>query len=235
MNGPSAERGPCMPDLNFKVEKAEPVRHAAAPMLNFSLRVTDGAANGENDADAPFIHTVALRCQVRIEPTRRHYAPAEQGRLLDLFGEPARWGQTLRSMLWTHASTIVTPFQGSTTVELPVPCSYDFNLAASKFFYALEDGEVPLCLLFSGTVFYAGDDGAMQVEQISWEKETNFRLPVSVWKQMMDLYYPNSAWLCLRKDAFDRLYQFKSRNGIPTWEAAIERLLAAEAQDKVPT
>jgi hypothetical protein len=130
-------------------------------------------------------------------------------------------------MLWTHTSAVVPAFTGSTVVDLPVPCTYDFNLAAAKYFYALEGGEVPLCLLFSGTVFYAAGDGALQVAPIPWEKETTFRLPVRVWKDMMELYYPNSAWLCLRKDVFDRLYRYKSSRALPTWEQALENLLAA--------
>ncbi|WP_406699275.1 DUF6084 family protein [Singulisphaera sp. Ch08] len=210
-----------MPDLNFEVEGASPLSFAVAPQLNFKLRISDSAG-----AQALPIPAVALRCQIRIEPTRRRYAPAEQGRLLDLFGEPTRWGQTLRSMLWTHTSLIVPPFTGRTVVDLPVPCTYDFNVAATKYFYALEDGEVSLSLLFSGTIFYAEDEsGALQVSPISWEKEAEYRLPVQVWKAMMDLYYPNSAWLCLRQDVFDQLYLYKSRLGLPTWEQTMERLL----------
>ena len=210
-----------MPDLNFQVEGAEAVAYAAAPLLVFKLRVANA------DADEP-IQTVALRCQIQIEATRRHYNEREQERLLDLYGEPERWGQTLRTMLWTHASVIVTPFTGTTLVDLPVPCTFDFNVAAAKYFAGLEDGEVPICLLFSGTVFYQGGDGALQVSQISWEKETKYRLPVRVWQEMMDFYYPNSVWLSLRRDVFDRLYQYKMRQGIPTWEQALESLLNAE-------
>ena len=169
---------------------------------------------------------IALRCQIRIEPTRRRYGAAEQERLLDLFGAPERWGQTLRSLLWTHASVVVPPFTGSTVVDLPVPCTYDFNVAATKYFDALEEGEMPLCLLFSGTVFYDAARGRLAGRPIPWEKEATFRLPVRVWKDMMELYYPNSAWLCLRKDVFDRLYQYKSQRGLPTWEQALESLLA---------
>jgi hypothetical protein len=89
----------------------------------------------------------------------------------------------------------------------------------------LENGEVPLELLFSGTVFYESDEGAMQVAQISWNKESKYRLPVLAWQEMMNIYYPNSAWLCLRRDIFDRLYQHKVRNGHTTWEQALESLL----------
>jgi hypothetical protein len=160
-----------------------------------------------------------------IEPARRRYVTEEQKRLHDLFGEPERWSQTLRSMLWTHASTVVSAFSESASVDLQVPCSFDFNVAATKYFAGLEDGEVPLSFLFSGTVFYAGESGALQVAQIPWDKEARFRLPVKVWKAMMDIYYPNSAWLCLRRDVFDRLYQYKVDRGLPTWEQTLDALL----------
>ena len=67
----------------------------------------------------------------------------------------------------------------------------------------------------------ANDTGALQVSQIPWDKEARYRLPVHVWQQMMDLYYPNTAWLCLRKDVFDRLYHYKVRRGIPTFWLSI--------------
>ncbi len=214
-----------MPDLEFKVEGAEPVPFAVAPLLGFKLRITN--ANVDE-----WIQTVALRCQVQIEAVRRRYDENDHERLLDLFGKPERWSQTLKSMLWTFTSALVPPFSGSTLVELPVPCTYDFNVAAAKYFYALQGGEVPLTLMFSGTVFYAAEDGALQVAQIPWSKEATFQLPVRVWKEMMDQYYPNSAWLTLRQDVFDRLYQFKSQRGLPTFEQAIASLLAL-AEEKV--
>ncbi|MGB7922559.1 MAG: DUF6084 family protein [Pyrinomonadaceae bacterium] len=212
-----------MPDLSFQVDGAEAAQFAASPLLVFKLRVTNADA-GEA------VQTVVLRCQIQIEATRRRYNAQEQERLLDLFGEPERWGQTLRTMLWTHTSVVVKPFQGSALVDLPVPCTFDFNVAAAKYFAGLEDGEVPVCLLFSGTVFYEADDGALQVSQISWEKEAKYRLPVRVWQEMMEHYYPNSAWLSLRRDVFDRLFQYKMRRGIPTWEQALESLLPAAVE-----
>jgi hypothetical protein len=210
-----------MPDLSFQIEGAEAVPHSATPLLAFKLRLTN--ANPEET-----IHTVALRCQIQMEVTRRKYSVEDQERLLDLFGEPSRWGQTLRNLLWTHASLVVPSFQGSTLVDLPVPCSFDFNVAATKYFDGLKDGDVPICAQFSGTVFYASSEGGLQVSPISWDKEARFKLPVRVWRDMMDLYYPNSAWLCLHKDAFDRLHQYKVRHGIPTWEEALEKLLPVE-------
>jgi hypothetical protein len=221
-----------MPDLNYQVVNAEPEPFAAGPLLRFKLCVSQSVAAG---AELVPIHAVTLHCQLRIEPAQRRYATLEQEKLLDLFDAPGRWSQTLRPMLWTHTSVAVGPFADSVHVDLPVPCTYDFNLATTKYFYALEDGEIPVTLLFSGTIFHEGDDGALQVAQIPWNKEAAFRLPVAIWKEMMERYYPNSAWLCLRKDVFDRLYQHKSRHGLPTWEQALESLLPAPENGRSST
>jgi len=207
-----------MPDLNFQVEGVQVVANAATPLLAFKLRLS--SANPEQ-----VIHTVALRCQIQLEVTRRKYSAEDQERLLDLFGEPSRWGQTLRSLLWTHANLVVPSFTGSTLVDLPVPCSFDFNVAATKYFEGLAEGDVPVCLQFSGTVFYAGPEGNLQVAPISWDKEARFKLPIRIWREMMETYYPNSAWLSLRKDVFDQLYQYKVTHGIPTWEEVLERII----------
>jgi Family of unknown function (DUF6084) len=207
-----------MPDLNFKLEGAEAVPYAASPILALKLRISCDDPNEQ-------VHTITLRCQIQIEATQRKYTPDEQKRLLDLFGQPERWDQTLRSMLWNNVQLVVPPFQGSTLVELQVPCTFDFNVAATKYFAALENGEIPLCLLFSGSIFYEAADGLLQVTQIPWDRETKYRLPVTAWQQMMDIYYPNSAWLSLRRDVFDRLYMYKVENGIPTWEQTIDQIL----------
>ena len=208
-----------MPDLSITVEEVAPVPFAVAPTLAFELRVA-------NSDPTEAIHTVVLRCQIQIEATRRRYSRPDQERLRDLFGEPERWGQTLRSMLWTHASVVVPGFKESTSVQLHVPCTFDFNVAATKYFSGLSEGEIPLCVMFSGMVFYENYTGAVQVAPISWDKETRFRLPLNIWKGMMDLYYPGSAWMCLRRDVFEQLRDYKVRNGIPTWEEAIQNILA---------
>jgi hypothetical protein len=209
-----------MPDLRFTVESADVVHYAAAPLLAFKLQIA-------NNPREEIIHTVALRAQIQIEATRRKYDAAEQERLLDLFGEPDRWGQTLRTMLWTHASVVVPRFTGSVLADIPVPSTFDFNVAATKYFHGVTSGDLPLCFQFSGTVFYQGVDGALQVAPISWDKEAKYRLPVKVWKDLMDVYYPNSAWLALQRDTFEKLYQYKVREGIPTWEEALERALSS--------
>jgi len=208
-----------MPELNFQIEGAKPVPYGASPLLAFELRVT-------NSGPEPSIHTVVLRAQIQIEVTRRRYTPEEQAKLLDLFGEPSRWGQTLKNMLWTNAIVIVPGFEKETSVQLQVPCTFDFNVGATKYFHGLSEGDLPLNFLFSGTVFYADSNEQLQVAPISWEKEAKFKLPLKIWKDLIDHYYPNSAWLYLRRDVFDRLYQYKVRHGIPSWEQVIERVLA---------
>jgi hypothetical protein len=222
-----------LPDLDFKIENVEAVPYAQSPQLAFKLLIQQTHPEDRPAVQSLHtvsfhsvsIHSVILRCQLRLEPARRRYSPDEQQQLGELFGEPHRWGQTVRSTLWTNVSVSVPPFTHEIRVNLVVPCTYDFNVASTKYFAALSQGEVPLSFLFSGTIFYAADDGSFQVEQISWEKEAEFRLPVSVWRTMMDMYYPNTAWLCLRQDVFDRLSSYRINTAMPTWEQAIEKLL----------
>jgi hypothetical protein len=190
---------------------------ALVPMLGFALRVA-------NRPTEEVVHTVVLRCQIQLDVLRRQYDSEEAAKLRDLFGERDRWGTTLKSLLWTHVGVIVPSFTRETTVEMPVPCTFDFNVAATKYFYALADGEVPLTFLFSGSVFYQDASGALQVAPIPWDREAKFRLPVKVWKDLMDQYYPNLAWLALRRDIFERLYRFKIARGIPTWEQVMEEV-----------
>jgi hypothetical protein len=214
-----------VPDLDFQVEGVAPLLYAVAPTLVFKLRVTNATAEP--------IHSILLRCQLMLEVTRRHYSPQEQEKLLDLFGEPQQWDRTLHSMLWTTVNLTVPAFTGSTVVDLNAPCSFDFNVAATKYFAALTTGEAPLLLLFNGTVFYAAPHGALQVTQISWEKEASYRLPVGIWRAMMDVYYPDSVWLNLPRAVFDQLDQYKRRRGIPTFEQALEQLIPVwEAEDE---
>lgn len=211
-----------MPDLQFQVEDVAPTPNTVTPQLGFKLRVSNAVA-GEA------IHSVALRCQVQIEPVRRRYTSDEQARLLELFGEPERWSHTLRPLLWANLSLNVPGFTGSTTIDLPVPCTFDFNIAMTKYAYALEDGELPTSLLFSGTVFHAGARG-LQIAQIPWDREASYRLPVRTWKELMDMHYPNLACLCLRREVFDRLYDYKARHGIATFEEVLERVLGRAAE-----
>lgn len=210
-----------MPDLKFSIIGAAPVQYAAVPMLGFRLSVVSSDPQET-------IYTVALRCQIQLDVTRRLYTAAEQANLKDLFGSPDRWGQTLKSMLWTHASVVVPQFTGSTEVQVQVPCTFDFNVAATKYFHGLAAGDLPLNFLFSGTTFYRDAVGAVQVAPISWDQESKFRLPLDSWREVMDMYYPNTAWMCLRRDVFERLYKLKVENGITSWEQLLEELLDAQ-------
>ena len=216
-----------MPELTFKIVGAEPASHSISPLLHLKLEI-------KTTPPGVPIHNVLLQCQVQIEPARREYRSSEQEQLHDLFGEPARWGQTLRPLLWTNVSLVVPGFPDQTTVIVPLPCTFDFTVATTKYFHGLSGGEIPLVVFFSGTLFHTDDNGAMQISKIGWDREAKYRLPVSIWKELMDAHYQNSAWLCLRRDIFEQLYRYKVARGIPTWDQALENILAqaeeAEAQ-----
>jgi hypothetical protein len=214
-----------MIDLDFTVAGVEATPHAAVPQLTFRLCVEERNAPQPTD-----VQSIQLRCQLRIEPTRRLYTGEDPRRLVDLFGEPGGWGRTMHSMLWTHAQTTINAFSGGAQFDLPVACSFDFNVGATKYFSALEHGEIPLRLLFSGSVFYRTADGQLQIAPIAWDKEAAYRLPVSVWRAMMNYYYPNTVWLSLDRDVFERLRAYQSRRGLANWQQAVDSLLAGQEE-----
>jgi hypothetical protein len=212
-----------MPDLSFEIISAEVAPYSVVPLLIFKMRIV----NEEEEQ----IQNVNLRCQIMLTVTQRRYNADEKAKLKELFGEPERWGKTLRTFLWTNVNTVVPRFTGSTTIDLPVPCSYDFEVVSTKYFNALEDGEIPLNFLFSGTMFYEGEGGNLQIGQISWSKEANYRLPVAQWKDAIASAFPNTAWIRLQKDVFDQLYQYKITHGLITWEDVLTRLLRASGEE----
>jgi len=211
-----------MTALTFEVLGARAEAHAAVPTIALRLRVTESTG--------ATVHASALRCQIRIEPQRRRYSREEESRLFELFGETPRWGDSLRPFQWTQVGTVLTAFTGSTEVDLAIECTYDFEVASSKYLHALADGEIPLLLLFSGTLFTKGEIG-FAAEPVAWDQEASFRLPVSVWRDVMDLYFPNSGWLRVSRETLDALQRFKADRALPTWDQTIERLFKEAGED----
>ena len=208
-----------MPDLSFQVEGVEVVANAATPLLAFKLRLSD--ANPEQT-----IHTVALRCQIQLEVTRRKYTAEDQERLArsvwrtqPLGPDPAKSfvdaRQSGRAFVHREQPWSIFPCRvRSISMWLPPNISTGWRTGKCRFACS---SAAP----FSMPV----REGSLQVAPISWDKEARFKLPVKIWRDMMESYYPNSAWLCLHKDAFDRLYQYKVTHGIPTWEEVLESII----------
>jgi hypothetical protein len=201
-------------EVGFSVLGAARVEHTAVPTLRFALGVS---------SETP-VRSVLLDVQIQIAARRRGYDASAHERLFELFGPVADWGTTLRTLLWTRTTLVVPAFEGSTVVDLDVPCSYDLEVAASRYLDALSDGDVPLEFLFSGSVFYSGSAGELQTTRLSWESEAGYALPVRVWKETMERYFRGTAWVRLSKESFDRLSAYKSRNALASWDEALEAL-----------
>lgn len=210
------------PVLRFAVEDAAALECAAVPTVRFTLRV-------DNTGPAP-VQCVALNTQIRIATARRSYDPATRLRLTELFGAGDDWSRALGSMLWTRTASQVPGFEHGTVAHVDVGCTYDFEVAVAKYFHALPDGEVPLEFQFSGTVFYLDAAGLLRAARIPWDAEAAFRMPVRVWRDVMEHYFPRGAWLRLDRDVFDRLYAYRVRHTLGTWEQVMAALLAAAGE-----
>ncbi|MFD9320827.1 DUF6084 family protein [Streptomyces sp. NPDC060053] len=204
-----------MTEFSFACTGVRADRYAAGPTLVFRLRVTA--------ADDARVHALALRCQIRIEPARRGYEPAEADGLADLFGERSRWGSTLLPVQFAQISLMVPGFTGETEADLVVPCTYDMDIAASRYLDALTSGEVPLLMLFSGTAFTG--DGGFRVEPVPWDREAAFRMPVETWREMVEQHFPGCGWIRLPRDTMDALLAYRSRRALPSWDATLKALL----------
>jgi hypothetical protein len=211
-----------MPNLAFRTSGASVLKWAVSPSLALRVEVSNQPADEA-------VYGLLLHCQVRIDAPARPYSTAEEGRLTEIFGDPSRWGQTLQTLLWANVGLSVGAFTGQTEIELPLPCTFDVSSAAAKYLLALEGGEVPLSLLFSGTVFFARSDGALQASQIPWSSEASFVLPARVWRETVDHYFPNCASVRLRRDVFERLHLFRITKGLMSFDHAIEALLREQA------
>lgn len=205
-----------MTGLTFTVLDVLAEPYSATPRLTARIGIV-------SSDDEP-IQAIALRCQIRIEPLRRPYSDEEADGLLDLFGPRERWVNTQRTFLWQHSTAMVQGFTGVTEISMPLECTYDFEVAASKYLHALRDGAIPLLFLFSGTVFVQGERG-FSVRQVSWECEAQHEMPASVWRDLIRSHYPNAGWVRLGHDTVAALAAYRSAHGMLDFEDAVTTLL----------
>ena len=213
-----------MAETSFTVIDVDPEPYAVTPVLTARIGV---AVPG----DQP-VHAIALRCQVRIDPLRRGYSDDEAAGLTDLFGPRERWATSQHTFLWQHCAAMVPGFTASTEVALGLECTYDFEVTAAKYLHALRDGAVPLQFLFSGTIFSKGPRG-FAVQQVPWDREDRFDMPVSVWHDLMQQHYPNTGWLRLDKDTLDALAAYRSARGLLSLDEAVTSLLDASSTEEI--
>jgi Family of unknown function (DUF6084) len=204
-------------DLTFTISDVIAETYSVTPRLVARIGIAS--------SDEVPIQAIALRCQVRIEPLRRPYSDDEAVGLADLFGPRERWVNTQRTFLWQHSTAMVQGFTGITEISLPLECTYDLEVTASKYLHALRDGAIPLLFLFSGTVFVPGERG-FSVHQVSWECEARHDMPVAVWTDLIRLHYPNAGWVRLSHDTLAALAAYKSTRGMLDFEEAVTTLLA---------
>lgn len=207
-----------MSEVRFAITGAAAKQHAASPAIAFGLHVQADEA----------IEAMVLRAQLRIEPQWRSYDGREKTLLNDLFGTPDRWQATLRTFSWADVPVMIPAFEGATDAEIAVPCTYDFDQAATRFLQALGDGEIPLRFLFSGAIFRYGSAG-FSTDRVPWSCEAAYRMPLEVWRAAMRACYGDDALIRVSRETLERLHRYRALSGAASWDELLERLLEAPA------
>ncbi|WP_377268118.1 DUF6084 family protein [Peterkaempfera sp. SMS 1(5)a] len=200
------------PDLTFTVAAARPASFTAVPTLEFRIAVAGGGGP---------VRSVLLSTAVRIAPARRRHDQATRDRLAEVFGNAQQWASGIRPLALAQVTTVLPPFEDTTTATLPVPCGSDIELAVTKYLRAVPDGDIPLDFLFSGTVFHDGPDGRLRTARISWAGDATYRLPVGLWQQTVH----DSGWVRLSRDDYDRLDAYRARHALTSWDETVRALL----------
>ena len=206
-----------MADVTFRVVRAEAASFSASPQIVLHVEVRAGSPDDR-------VQSILLRSATRIEAGARTHSLEERARLEELFGDEGVWARSSRSLLWGQVAVVVPGFQGTTTIEVHLPCSYDLGAAAAKYLHGLTEGEVPITVQFSGTLFRETSEG-LTVSQIPWDREAPFRVPLAVWQRVLDEHFPNSAVVSVRRDLFERVDRYRLEHGLLRWEEAVNRLL----------
>jgi hypothetical protein len=210
-----------MPDLTFRIESATPVRFAVSPQIALAVRVVNARPELE-------VHSALLRCHIQIDAAARRYDAREADGMSDLFGDATTWGRAVKRLTWAQAAAVVPPFTHEGTFEVQVPCTFDMCVATAKFFRALVEGGAPIVVLFSGTVFHRDDGGLLRASPVPWSAEARFTIPARVWHEALDDHYAGVAPVAVRRDLFERLDRYRRDNGLPSWDAVIDRLLPVQ-------
>jgi hypothetical protein len=206
-----------VPEPEFEITGAAHIAFAAAPTMLFSASVSDRSGYE--------IQSIALTVQVMIDPAKRGYDPETRARLAELFGPPASWAPSTSGLAWARVSTAVPGFTGMTPFGIEVPCTYDLEVAATKYFYAVRDRSVPLSFHFNGNVFFRGRGDRLQVVPVPWSATAQYRMPVARWRAMIAEHYPGGGWIRVDDETLDALNDRRGERGLATFDACIAELL----------
>ena len=105
---------------------------------------------------------------------------------------------------------------------VPAP---EFTILGVK---AVKHAAAPM-LDFTGTIFYRGEGGKMQIIKVPWECSTRYAMPLATWREMIEHYYSGTGWVALGDDTLESLSRRKAARGLHSFDATVAQLLREAA------
>ena len=161
------------------------------------------------------IRSVLLDVQIQIAAPAAVYDPGRAGAAGRAVRRARALGHTLRTLLWLRTTVVVPPFTGATVVDLRR--AVHLRLRGHGVALPRTRSTTARCRSSScsaGPSSTPAPAGALQTARIALGREAEYRLPVAVWRETMDSYFPGSAWLRLRPRRLRPAVAYRARHAL---------------------
>jgi Family of unknown function (DUF6084) len=66
---------------------------------------------------------------------------------------------------------------------------------------------------------------------VSWSRTAQYKMPVSVWRAMIEEHYPGGGWIRLHESTLAALNRRRAGHGLPSFDACVSELLELQDDD----
>ena len=175
------------------------------------------SALGSRSVPVSPIYTIALRCQINVDPARRRYDADPASDCPSCSESPSGGARRPRASCGRASTCSSRASKARPTSTSRCPAATTSRSRPPDISRGLSDGAVPLSFHLSGSVFYKTSSGELRITQVPWDIDVRYELPLAVWTDMMEHHYPEEWLGALRRENPEWPFevQGRARSGLP--------------------